>query len=257
MRLRDYPRPPDDNGIGVHWSPGNTGAVGAGDLRDHWIPQLKRMGVKWVKLLHDGGVEFAEMLLENGIMPVVRLYRYQPNSRNLQRATLGRREIDYLNRFIKAGVKYFEFNNEPELSSEWEGSNAPPNAIDYVARAAISDMETILDRGGYPAVPATAIGTTWDLIGKIIELGGRHLFDEPVWLALHNYDINHPLDYPYDAINQRGIEITREEYDQPGSAAWEGRRWRRRSREFVNLQRQRGVNTGRRHPRRSLQLSGL
>jgi hypothetical protein len=79
MELKDYPRPPKDTGIGVHWSPGNAGAVGAGDLRQKWIPQLQRMGVKWVKLLHPGGVEFAELLLEADIMPVVRLYRHRPS----------------------------------------------------------------------------------------------------------------------------------------------------------------------------------
>ena len=179
MRLQDYPRPPNDNGIGMHWSGGYPAAVGAGELRSRWIPELQRMGVKWVKFLHDGGLEFAQMLLAAGIMPVVRLYRPQPNSLNFEQATLGANLVAQLENYIAAGVKYFEFNNEPELPTEWQGGQAPPDALDRVARAAMSDMETILDRGGYPAVPATAIGTTWDLIGKIIDLGGRDLFDAP------------------------------------------------------------------------------
>ncbi len=87
MRLQDYPRPPDDNGIGMHWSAGNPAAVGAANLlRRRWLPELQRMGVKWVKFLHDGGLEFAEMLLEAGIMPVVRLYRKDPNSTDIDKA---------------------------------------------------------------------------------------------------------------------------------------------------------------------------
>ncbi len=240
MELKDYPRPPKDTGIGVHWSPGNAGAVGAGELRTKWIPQLQRMGVKWVKLLHPGGVEFAELLLEADIMPVVRLYRHRPNSRNLSKAVLGSDEIDYLKDYLAAGVRYFEFNNEPELASEWEGGAAPSDAIDYVARAAIVDMETILGLGGYPAVPATAVGAKWDLIGKIIEHGGDYLFDEPVWLAVHNYDINHPLDYPYDRVNRRGEQLSPETYRAMGSESWTGSRWSLRTLDFINKQRKQG-----------------
>ena len=240
MELKDYPRPPKDTGIGVHWSPGNAGAVGAGDLRQKWIPQLQRMGVKWVKLLHPGGVEFAELLLEADIMPVVRLYRHRPNSRDLSKSVLNSDDIAYLKDYLAAGVRYFEFNNEPELASEWEGGQLPPDAIDYVARAAIVDMETILGLGGYPAVPATAIGATWDLMGKIIEHGGDYLFDEPVWLALHNYDINHPVDYPYDRVNRRGETLSPEAYRALGTDAWAGSRWGTRTLAFINEQRRKG-----------------
>ncbi|MDH7487221.1 MAG: carboxypeptidase-like regulatory domain-containing protein, partial [Anaerolineae bacterium] len=247
MELRDYPRPANDTGIGVHWSPGNAGAVGLGELRDYWLPELIALGVKWVKLLHDGGVEFAELLLQNDIMPIVRLYRYQPNSTDPApgKGTLGPREIEYLERYVAVGVRYFEFNNEPELSGEWAGGQVPPNAEEIVARHAIIDMETILERGGYPAVPATAIGTKWDLVGKIVALDRRDLFDEPVWVAVHNYDINHPLDYPYDAVNQQGQQLTPEEYEELNrQGAWDGRNWGHRSREWINEQRRLGVNSG-------------
>lgn len=246
MELKRYPRPPKDTGIGMHWSPGNAGATGEGELKEQWIPQLQRMGVKWVKLLHDGGLRFAELLLKADIMPVVRLYRHRPNSRVLKKATLQEKEIELLKEFIAAGVKYFEFNNEPELATEWERDGGPPpvDAIDYVARAAIVDMETILGLGGYPAVPATAIGTKWDLIGKIIEHGGKHLFDEPVWLAVHNYDLNHPLDYPYDAANQRGKSLTPEAYRALGYGAWSGSSWGVRTLAFVNKARAEQKNYG-------------
>ena len=44
MRLQDYPRPPQDNGIGMHWSGGNAGAVGGGELRRQWIPETATHG---------------------------------------------------------------------------------------------------------------------------------------------------------------------------------------------------------------------
>ncbi|RME81787.1 MAG: carboxypeptidase regulatory-like domain-containing protein [Caldilineae bacterium] len=244
MRLQDYPRPPQDNGIGIHWSAGNPAAVGIGELRDRWLPELQRLGIKWVKMLHEGGYALAEMLLDAGIMPVVRLFRSQPNSTDIEKAVLPPELVEVVRQYVSIGVRYFEFNNEPELHSEWEGGKAPPNAIDYVARAAIRDMETILEVGGYPAVPAVAVGTKWDLVGRIIAHGGDYLFDQPVWLAVHNYDLNHPLDYPYDDVNQRGVEISQSEYDSLGTAAWDGGKWGLRTRAFVNQQRREGMNPG-------------
>ena len=243
MELKDYPRPQKDTGIGVHWSPGNSGAVGEGDLRKKWIPQLQRMGVKWVKLLHPGGLRLAELLLEAEIMPVVRIFRHRPNVPELRQAVLKRNEIQDLKEFIAVGVKYFEFNNEPDLAGEWEKGELPAKgAIDHVARAAIVDMETILGLGGYPAVPAVSVGSQWDLIGKIIEHGGDYLFDEPVWIAIHNYDLNHPLEYPYDRVNRFGALLTPEEYRAMGTDAWTGSQWGTRTLAFVNEKREKEKN---------------
>ncbi len=216
MELWEYPRPPGDNGIGVHWSAGYPAMIGMGRIRQQWLPELKAMGVKWVKLLHDGGEGFAELLLENDIMPIVRLYRPQPNP-----GMLGNKEIEFLERYVKIGVQYFEFNNEPELPVEWRDGRLPENAIDIVAENAIIDMERILEKGGYPAVPALAVGTKWDLIGKICELGGDYLFEGGVWQAIHNYALNHPLDYPYDQVNLKGAPVSRQEYQRLAAERWQ------------------------------------
>ena len=168
------------------------------------------------------------MLLNAGIMPIVRLYRDQPNSREHQqsRARLAR---DRLSQRVRGpGRALFRVQQRAGAARRMAGQRGAADAIDYVARAAIRDMETILARR-LSGVPATAIGTKWDLIGKIIEHGGRHLFDEPVWLALHNYDINHPLDYPYDAANQTGPGSDQEEYERLGFGAWNGKHWGHRT----------------------------
>jgi len=52
-------------------------------------------------------------------MPIVRLYRFRPNSTDIKKATLSKKEIDYLDEYVALGVRYFEFNNEPELHGEW------------------------------------------------------------------------------------------------------------------------------------------
>jgi len=238
--LRDYPRPPDDTGIGIHWSAGFPVAVGMGKIREFWLPELRAMGVKWVKIAnHDGGLDFAEELIRNEIMPVVRLYRPQPNP-----GVLSERELRFVEEYVARGVFYFEFNNEPELGNEWQGGHVPPNALEIVARNAIVDMEAIIERGGFPAIPALATGNRWDIVGKICELGREDLFDGPVWQAVHNYGINHPLDYPDDPGNQDGAPYTPEFYEALKNERWGGDAWQGRSLEEVNALRASGKKPG-------------
>ncbi|HRJ44017.1 MAG TPA: hypothetical protein PL105_19160, partial [Caldilineaceae bacterium] len=52
MQISDFPRPPDDNGRGIHWSARIYHPSGA-DL-DFWISELTAMKMKWIKLLDDG-----------------------------------------------------------------------------------------------------------------------------------------------------------------------------------------------------------
>lgn len=240
MDLRDYPRPKNDTGIGVHWNAGFPAAIGLGQIRDVWLPELIAMGVKWVKIArHDGGMAFVELLLKNDIMPIVRLYRSRPNPSTLDQATL-RGVKDY----VASGVRYFEFNNEPDLGVEWQNSYVPPDALGIVARNAIVDMEALLALGGYPGIPALAPGAKWDIVGEICQLGRRDLLREPVWQAIHNYSLNHPLDYPYDAGNQQGAAYTREFYDRLALEKWDGDAWGGRSLEQVNRERADHANPG-------------
>ena len=248
MRLDEFPRPAADTRIGVHWSPGVSNAVGLARIRNYWIPLLKEMGVTWVKLLHVGGLEVAEAFLEHGIMPVVRLYRPRPNSDDPSpgEGTLGPEEIAALEAFVASGVKYFEFNNEPDLGGEWR-TPMPPDpevAMRIVARNAIRDMETILNKGGLPAIPAVAVASRWDLMAAIIAEGGRDLLTAGAWWAIHNYDLNHPLDYPDDPVNQEGVPLSQEAYEALGPEAWTGPTWGHRSLETVNRHRREGKNPG-------------
>lgn len=79
MDLHEYPRPANDTGI---WCPLDCRLClydRMGKIRDFWIPELRAMGVKWVKIFnHDGAIDFAELLLAEGLMPVVRIYRPSP-----------------------------------------------------------------------------------------------------------------------------------------------------------------------------------
>lgn len=213
--LSDFPRPRDDNGRGVHWTVNVYPPTGA-DLT-YWVNELKALQIKWLKILDDGGgssLPLCQALLANDIMPIVRLYREEPNPGHI-----GGREIDAVHRLVAAGVRYFETNNEPDLPDEWRGKQRPANWLDIVVDNFIYDADVILTEGGYPAFPAMGPGDKSNGIAKVLQRGRTDLFERGAWVAIHNYTLNHPLDYPDDPVNQAGRPLTPEEYE------WY-RRWR-------------------------------
>ena len=240
MDLHEYPRPVNDTGIGVHWTVGFASTIGMGKIRDFWIPELKAMGVKWVKIFnHDGAIDFAELLLAEGLMPIVRIYRSSPYP-----SALDLREVVHVDALIRAGVRYFEFNPEPDQDTEWKGGRVPANAIDLAVENIIANLDTILERGGMPAIPAVANGSRWDLVGKIVARGRKDIFNGPVWHAIHNYSRNRPLDYPYDIGNQEGASYTQRFYQTLEGETWGEDAWRGRALHEVNKLRLERCNPG-------------
>ncbi|MBE2232679.1 MAG: carboxypeptidase regulatory-like domain-containing protein, partial [Anaerolinea sp.] len=210
MRIEDFPRPPDDNGRGVHWSARLYHDAVYPSL-DHWVGQLVAMKIKWVKLIDDGGgsgMTLSRKLVAAGIMPVVRLYMAQLNP-----SYLSSRELDTVSRYVDQGVRYFESNNEPDLPAEWQNNSRPPNWLEIVVDNFIRDADGVLGRGGLLALPAMGPGSKENPISLVVQKGRRDLFERGCWVAIHNYTLNHPLDYPYDEVNQNGRPLTQEEFD--------------------------------------------
>jgi hypothetical protein len=240
MDLHEYPRPANDTGIGVHWTVGFASTIGMGKIRDFWLPELKAMGVKWVKIFnHDGAIDFAELLLAEGLMPVVRIYRPSPYP-----SAFDLRDVVHIDALIRAGVRYFEFNPEPDQDTEWKGGRVPANAIELAVENIITNLDTILERGGMPAIPAVSNGSRWDLVGKIVARGRKDIFNGPVWHAIHNYSRNRPLDYPYDIGNQEGASYTLRFYQTLADETWGEDAWRGRALHEVNKLRLERCNPG-------------
>ena len=217
MRVEDFPRPANDNRRGIHWSASVYHP--AGSTVDYWIAELKAMAIKWVKLLDDGGgssLELCKRLLAAEIMPIVRIFRATPNP-----GVIGSREVDTIKRLVAVGVRYFETNNEPDLSAEWKDGYVPPDWMNIVVDNFIIEADTIIGLGGLPALPALSIGNKANLIELIVQKGRADLFSNGAWVAVHNYTLNHPLDYPYDPVNQAGAPVSQTEYDRLGAWAWD------------------------------------
>ncbi len=236
MELKDFPRPPQDNGRGIHWSASPYHPEG--ETLRFWINELKEMNIKWVKLLDDGGgssLKVCEALLREGIMPIVRLYRHRPNPGHI-----GGREVETVKKLVAIGVRYFESNNEPNLPCEWQNGYMPPNWLEIVAENLIIDADIILGLGGLPAIPAVSVGEKTDIFSEIAKRR-PDLFDSGIWAAIHNYTLNHPIDYPYDPVNQEGKPLTLEEYLSYGPVDWV---WDNQPLEWINEWRAKDKNPG-------------
>jgi hypothetical protein len=218
MELHEYPRPTNDTGIGLIWSPGASQLPPA-SLHDFWIPELVRMGVKWVRLTTQRkAAPILEALLAAQIMPVVAL------DYPLHHARLGERQLAEIRGLIGLGVRYFELSVAPTRNRGW--SAAPQEGHqDRISRTG-ADAEAILALGGLPGLPAITHPAQPLILGDLLASGYGSLAKAGLWQAVAIPFLNRPLTYPQDQANQAGMAVTQEFYNailQEGIAAPTGR----------------------------------
>ena len=209
---------------GVHWTPIQYHAHA--DLT--WFINRTAEWASWVLLIDDGGgstlqpnpyyggLSIVDMFHARNVECVIRLFS-TPDS------PFNSRMEDTVGRLIEKGVEYFSHQNEPECGGEWEhlDNKIPKDWVELCWRVFVDAAYKIKALGGYPGTPSC---TTWQYpnpqgqavnpyIEYMTEEERRDIFIEgPGWLGCHPYPLNHPLNYPYDAINQIGFPMTHEEY---------------------------------------------
>lgn len=197
LTLADYPRPPEDNGRGMHWIPtlrSDKSTV------DRFVREMVDMKIKWAVILNDdcniGDNDYlVQQLVANGIMPIMRIYT--PNGEPIKG------DLQALVRHYKPmGVSYYQLYNEPNLNSENEGRAPDVNRyVDLWAAAA----RAVTEAGGLPGFGSLAPGGNFDdveflkqSLDTLKARGEMGLLDR-AWLGVHNYTLNHPLDYAKDS----------------------------------------------------------
>lgn len=162
-----------------------------------------RMG--WVKLLAAGTeyVDDAQFFLANGITPIVRLYLGRwgaaPFTRELRDLTMA---------FVRVGVKWFEFYNEPNLDVEWQHGFDPTwedheNVIRPLCDNWLNWAEFMVSLGCYPGFISLAesdhpryAAVTW-MDSFLYYMANthyerfRHVLANGMFAATHPYILNH------------------------------------------------------------------
>lgn len=247
MELRDFPVPPSGSKRGMHWTASQY------PKEPDWRQMLElcaEMGIGWIKFVEDGGgsgIEVYKACVEEfGIESVIRFYQDAPGR-------VGPREEDAIKRILDTLGRpfYLEICNEPDLPLEWNWERPR----DWLYRSVDSFChygQIILDLGALPGTFSLASGAFGqvriDEHGNVIDpikvnyLQLIHdknpgLLGHGAWVSMHNYGINHPLDYPYDDVNRFGTPLTYAEYMAAPPWAWDYRPM-----EDINAQRARDLN---------------
>jgi hypothetical protein len=191
--LEAYPKPPGDNGWGMHWIP-TTSQERA--VVDRFVGEMVKMNIKWVVFLNDndstGGNDYlVERLTANGVMPVMRLYlaTVEPYG-----------DVGEVVRYYRArGVHYFQIYNEPNTNVENGQGFANPNR--YALAWALTARQ-VVNNGGLPGLGAFSPGGAYnhydflDRTLRALEFHGDLALLNHAWLSVHNYHGLRPYDDP-------------------------------------------------------------
>lgn len=190
MTLASFPRPPRDNGWGMH-----LGFDLSPRALETYIPRLVELHATWCLIPHRTEEELARtaaLIAAYGIMPISRwLCTVDEDVVNFARLV---RVLESLN--LPAYIQIF---NEPSSPLEWRDRIPKPRAFvsrwcDHAARVA--------EAGGFPGLQVL---DTHELEAVLRELQARSdtRVLERMWFCPHPYGLNHPPAYPYDPVNQR------------------------------------------------------
>lgn len=206
LSLSDFPRPPGDNGWGIHWIPTVSQSP---EVVDRFVEEAAAMGMKWVVFLNDGtqiGANdyLVKRLVQRGIEPIMRVYT--PGLIPIQGDLKGMVE-----HYRQLGVHYFQLYNEPNLMVETNGRRPD---VEHYLDLWVPAAQQVVAGGGLPGFGALSPQGEIDdytflqtALSHLKARGQVNVLDR-AWLALHNYTGPRSLNDPdgflrfrkYDAI---------------------------------------------------------
>jgi LysM repeat protein len=203
MNLRDFPRPKNDNGIGLHFRLDLTETDNKPYI-SQGVEWLQQIHAKWTLVAGQDWLQIgkaARMISDAGIMPVCRLV-----------CKIDKPFIDWetgVKTLLDLGIPaYMQIFNEPGDDREW---NSHPDIARFGAKWADAAAR-VFDAGGFPGVGAVLGQDEWLAAFNAVQANGRSDIWQKAWFCVHNYGSNHPPSYPYDDVNQKGIPVTADEY---------------------------------------------
>lgn len=204
VNLQAYPRPNNDNGIGLHFRLDLTETPRKPNV-SQGVEWLQAINAKWTLIAGQDWIQIcsaARIVWRAGIMPVCRLIG-KIDDPSLDWETGVKRLLD------QGTPPYIQIFNEPGDPREWRSEQ--PDILRFGKNWADAAAR-VFDAGGYPGVGAVLGQDEWRAAFNAVQANGRSDIWEKAWFCVHNYGSNHPPAYPYDDVNQKGIPITPDEY---------------------------------------------
>lgn len=187
------------------WSRNPRGMHNANSTQLMNLNDLMGMKMGWAKLVAITNLytDQCRRMIDANITPIVRIWRERLGSRPVSGDML-----DLYRIYFGAGVRWFEFYNEPNLGAEWPDGfdNDFRNTAGVIAPLMVNWMdwaEIILDWGGYPGFPALAESSQprdssvlWmDAMLSYLRDNHlerfRHILNRGGWCAVHANTFNH------------------------------------------------------------------
>jgi len=201
-----WPRPPNDNGRGLHWFPTTMQRQ---EVVDRFVPELVAMRIRWVVVLN-GSAEWdihandylVTRLRAAGIMPILRIVAdVGPLDPALVR--------DVVRHYRPLGVYYYQLFNEPNLHDQWTACQAvgvvpEPHSPERFAACWLPLAQVVVDEqalaGLAPMSPGGDMSDYEFLQRSLAYLArqGQWRVLARTWIGLHNYTFGVPPDYVRD-----------------------------------------------------------
>jgi hypothetical protein len=201
------------------------------DNAAYWVELLVSMGMSWVVLITEGdsvleqrhGTNPLKLLLDAGIIPIIRDKRLFPNS-FLNVETVKRTVTLYAPYGLRP---FWQLYNEPFDEREWKNKNVPADdeAWSIIAARWTEGARQVVDAGAYVGFP-DGPGYSENPFEKLRPAGGLEFFDAgQAFYAPHSYGKGRPLWYPYDAVTRYAASLSEQAYkraldDYQDDAAW-------------------------------------
>lgn len=194
MTLKDWPRPDQDNGLGIHFL--LTGYYDSAEL-DKQIARIESLHLKWVLVLYADENQLqlaAQKFKEAGIMVV-----WRKTLRPYQRYNGWGRDIEILKNI--GMPPYMQLYNEPEVPAEWE--DQPINPDQYFANL-LQATKDVYNAGGYPGIQMLDEDYVRRFVDEIYARKGEAIFHRMFFIP-HAAGLNHPPDYVQDTNGVLGF----------------------------------------------------
>lgn len=194
MTLKDWPRPDQDNGLGIHFL--LSGYYDDAEL-DKEIARIQSLHFKWSLVIYADENQLqaaAPKFKQAGIMVV-----WRKALRPYQRYSDWGRDIQILQ---DAGMPpYMQLYNEPEVPAEWDGKPIDTNLFIGNLMQAVKD---VYNAGGYPGIQLVDEDSLRMLVDQLYARNGDLIFRRMFFIP-HAAGLNHPPGYVEDTNGVLGF----------------------------------------------------